>query len=205
MVLTIHLHKGDLPKEAITSNLVAIDTEAMGLKFTRDRICLVQMSFGDGDAHLVQLDREVHEAPVLEGLLTDPETTKIFHYARFDVGLLQYSFELMTAPLFCTKIASKLVRTYTERHGLKDLCRDLLGVELSKQEQTSDWGAEKLTKQQMEYAANDVLYLHRLKEKLEELLERENRLELAQLCFEFLPVRAHLDIMAGEEFDIFKH
>lgn len=204
--MTIHLHQNDLPDDVNLGNLVAIDTEAMGLKPARDRLCLVQLSAGDGISHLVQIQKNFSgEAKNLKKLLTDPTVTKIFHFARFDVAALYNHFRVLTQPIYCTKIASKLVRTYTDRHGLKDLCRELLGVELSKFEQTSDWGVENLRADQLKYAASDVLYLHQLKETLDQRLQREERIQMAAQCFEFLPTRAILDLTAGEEFDIFQH
>lgn len=204
--MTIHLHQNDLPDDVNLGNLVAIDTEAMGLKHARDRLCLVQLSAGDGVSHLVHIQKDfTGEAKNLKKLLTDPAVTKIFHFARFDVAALYQHFRVLTQPIYCTKIASKLIRTYTDRHGLKDLCRELLGVELSKYEQTSDWGADSLRDEQLKYAASDVLYLHQLKQALDQRLEREDRLEMADKCFDFLPTRAILDLTAGEEFDIFQH
>lgn len=203
--MTITLHKGDLPDDVTFSGSVAVDTEAMGLNPHRDPLCVVQLSSGDGNAHLVQLDRKTYKAPNLRKLLTDPEVTKIFHYARFDVAALQNAFGIVTTPLYCTKIASRIARTYTDQHGLKVLCRELLGVDLSKQQQSSDWGAEILSAAQQSYAAADVLHLHQLKEKLEAMLEREGRRDLAHACFDFLPTRAALDLGGWEEIDIFHH
>lgn len=203
--MTITLHKGDLPADVTFSGSVAVDTEAMGLNPHRDPLCVVQLSSGDGNAHLVQLDRKSYDAPNLKKLLTDPGITKIFHYARFDVAALQNAFGIVTTPLYCTKIASKIARTYTDQHGLKGLCRELLGVDLSKQQQSSDWGAEVLSAAQQTYAASDVLHLHQLMDKLEIMLEREGRRELAHACFEFLPTRAALDLGGWEEIDIFHH
>jgi ribonuclease D len=206
----IHLHKHDLPEGLALGPVIAVDTEAMGLDSRRDRLCLVQMSAGDGIVHLVQiippeLGGRGADCPNLKRLLADPATVKLMHFARFDVGLLQHALGIRVAPVRCTKIAAKLVRTYTDRHGLKDLCRDLLGVELSKQQQTSDWGAAELTPEQLAYAASDVLHLHALWAKLEALLIRENRLALAQACFDFLPTRGQLDILGWEAPDIFAH
>lgn len=204
--MSIHLYQNDLPDDLDLGSLVAIDTETMGLDPRRDRLCLVQMSSGDGDAHLVQIERGQTEAPNLCKMLTDPKVTKLFHFARFDVAALENAFGVVTSPIWCTKIASKLVRTYTDRQGLKYLLSELVGVDVSKQQQTSDWGAPDLTDAQLEYAASDVLYLHKLKDALESRLRRENRLGLAQACFDFLPARAHLDLLGwGDENDIFRH
>ncbi len=203
--MTIHLHHGDLPEGLDFGDSVAIDTETMGLDPHRDRLCLVQLSTGDGDCHLVKFQKGRYEAPRLTALLAAPEVTKLFHFARFDVAVLHHYLGVTPAPVYCTKIASKLVRTFTDRHGLKDLCRDLLGVELSKQMQSSDWGAEVLSEAQQEYAASDVLYLHRLAAKLDEMLEREGRTGLAAACFTFLPTRAELDLKGWSEIDIFQH
>ena len=206
----IHLYRGDLPDDLDLGPVVAVDTEAMGLLPNRDRLCLVQISAGDGNAHLVQvapvrLGGRGADAPNLKRLLADPSTLKLMHFARFDVGLLQHSFGIEVAPVRCTKIAAKLVRTFTDRHGLRELCRELLGVEISKQQQTSDWGAADLTPEQLAYAASDVLHLHALWARLEALLIREERLELALDCFEFLPARAKLDILGYDTPDIFAH
>ena len=204
--MAIHLHKNDLPDGLNLGPIVAIDTETMGLNPARDRLCLVQLSSGDGDAHLVQISRGQKSAPNLEAMLTDPETLKLFHFGRFDVAALKAAFGVTTAPVYCTKIASKLIRTFTDRHGLKYLLQELINVDVSKQQQTSDWGAETLTEAQQEYAASDVLYLHQLKTELDQRLAREGRTELAQRCFDFLPTRAILDLMGwGDETDIFKH
>ena len=202
------LHKGDLPDTLDLGAVVAIDSETMGLSIGRDRLCVVQLSGGDGNAHLVQMpppgrDGRLH-APNLERLLTDPTRLKLFHFARFDVAVLQHSLGVTTAPIYCTKIASKLVRTYTDRHGLKDLVRELIGVDLSKQQQSSDWGADALTEEQIAYAASDVLYLHQIKARLDDMLRREGRTALAEACFRFLPTRAALDIQGWPE-DIFEH
>ncbi|HUZ64477.1 MAG TPA: ribonuclease D [Acetobacteraceae bacterium] len=207
---TIHLHRHDLPDGLNLGPVVAIDTETMGLDFRRDRLCLVQISAGDGTAHLVQLlppslGGRGMDCPNLKRLLADPATVKLMHFARFDVGILQLSLGIVVAPVKCTKIAAKLVRTFTDRHGLKDLCRELLGIDLSKQQQTSDWGAPDLSAEQLAYAASDVLHLHALWAKLEALLVRENRLPLAEACFAFLPTRAALDAMGYETPDIFAH
>jgi ribonuclease D len=202
---TIKLHKNDLPANVAFSGAVAVDTETLGLKPRRDRLCLVQLSAGDDTAHLVQLDGRDWSAPRLKALLADPALLKIFHFARFDVGVLAQHLGVVPGPVYCTKIASKLVRTYTDRHGLKDLCAELLGVDLSKQQQSSDWAAEKLTDQQKHYAASDVLHLHALKARLDAMLQREGRMELAQACFRFLPTRAALDLAGFEDDDIFAH
>jgi ribonuclease D len=200
----IHLHRGDLPASVSFGTSVAVDSETLGLKPHRDRLCVVQLSAGDGTAHLVQLSQSGYDAPNLKALLTDPAVLKIFHFARFDVAVLQHYLGVEAQPIYCTKIASKLVRTYTDRHGLKDLTSELIGVELSKQQQSSDWAAADLSQQQQAYAASDVLHLHKLKERLDGMLEREGRRHLAQACFDFLPTRACLDL-AGFEDDIFAH
>ncbi len=206
----IHLHQHDLPENFAPGPLVAVDTETMGLDPRRDRLCLVQLSSGDGTAHLVQIIPDSMggrgaDCPNLKKLLTDPAVTKLFHYARFDIAALYNGLGVVSAPVICTKIASKLVRTYTDRHGLKDLAKDLAGVEISKQQQTSDWGARDLTAEQLAYAASDVLHLHAIWQKLEVLLRRERRLELAQACFGFLPVRAELDLLGYDDPDLFHH
>lgn len=204
--MTIHLHRNDLPSGLDLGPVVAIDTETMGLDPRRDRLCVVQLSSGDGHAHLVQIDRGQRSAPNLERLLTDPAVLKLFHYGRFDIAAMFAAFGVVTAPVWCTKIASRMIRTFTDRHGLKYLLQELVGVDVSKQQQTSDWGAEKLTDAQKDYAASDVLYLHRLKAELETRLQREGRTELAQKCFDFLPTRAQLDLMGWDEpNDIFHH
>ena len=204
--MAIHLYQNDLPDGLDLGPVVAIDTETMGLDPRRDRLCLVQMSSGDGDAHLVQIAPGQTSAPNLERMLTDPAVLKLFHFGRFDIAALQNAFGVTTAPVWCTKIASKMIRTYTDRHGLKYLLQALAGVDISKQQQTSDWGAETLSEAQLEYAASDVLYLHRLKDELEKLLAREGRTALAQACFDFLPTRAQLDLLGwGDENDIFHH
>ena len=200
-----HLHKGDLPANLAWGAAVAIDTETMGLNPARDRLCLVQLSAGDGNSHLVQLSQGNYDCPNLKRLLTDKSVLKIFHFARFDYAVLKRFLDVECAPLYCTKIASRLVRTFTDRHGLKDLCKDLLGVELSKQQQSSDWGAAKLSQEQIAYAASDVLHLHALKARLDDMLAREGRMALAQACFQFLPTRAVLDLMGWPEIDIFSH
>jgi ribonuclease D len=202
---TIHLHKGDLPAGVTFDKSVAVDTETLGLNLQRDRLCLVQLSAGDGSAHLVQFDGSDFSAPRLKALLADPAITKIFHFARFDIAVLEKNLGVATGPLYCTKIASKLVRTYTDRHGLKDLAAELLGVELSKQQQSSDWASRELTQQQLAYAASDVLYLHALKEKLDAMLERDGRRSFAEAAFGFLPVRARLDLAGFADDDIFAH
>lgn len=204
--MKIHLHQHDLPQDVDLGSIVAIDTETMGLVHNRDRLCLVQLSSGNGVCHLVQIiNAAENPAPILTKLLTDKNITKLFHFARFDVAVLYRTFGTLTTNIYCTKIASKLVRTYTDRHGLKELCKELLGVEISKTEQTSDWGAAKLTDDQLKYAAADVLYLHRLKTILDQRLAREGRTKLAQACFEFLPHRAKLDLLTQEDYDIFSH
>ncbi len=202
---TIKLHKGDLPAGLKFPRGVAIDTETLGLNPHRDRLCLVQLSAGDGVAHLVQFDGETYAAPRLKALLKDPKILKIFHFARFDVAVLEKYLGVETAPVYCTKIASKLVRTYTDRHGLKDLCSELLGVELSKQQQSSDWGAKDLSESQLAYAASDVLHLHKLKAKLDDMLVREDRVAFAEAAFTFLASRARLDLAGFGETDIFSH
>ncbi|MGF6859907.1 ribonuclease D [Rhodobacteraceae bacterium MBR-64] len=203
--MTNHLYQTDLPDGLNLGPVVAIDTETMGLNPHRDRLCLVQMSSGDGHAHLVQIAKGQTRAPNLERMLADPAVTKLFHFARFDIAALHNAFGVTCAPVYCTKIASKLIRTFTDRHGLKYLLQDLLGVDISKQQQTSDWGAEVLSEAQLAYAASDVLYLHRLRAELDARLRREGRVELAQACFDFLPVRALLDLTGWPEIDIFAH
>ena len=204
--MAIHLHKNDLPDGLNLGPIVAIDTETMGLNPRRDRLCLVQLSRGDGNAHLVQIARGQKSAPNLEKLLADPAVIKLFHFGRFDIAAMKQAFGVTTSPVWCTKVAAKLVRTFTERHGLKYLLAELVGVDVSKQQQTSDWGAAILTDAQKEYAASDVLYLHRLKSALEAILIREDRLDLAQRCFDFLPTRAELDLLGWDEpNDLFHH
>lgn len=203
--MTIRLHQGDLPAGVAVAPIVAIDTETLGLNHHRDRLCVVQLSIGDGDAELVQIAKGQTQAENLAKLLVDPKVLKLFHFARFDMGILAKTFGVMPAPVYCTKIASKLTRTYTDRHGLKDLARELAGVEISKQQQSSDWGAATLTDAQQAYAASDVLYLHQLKEKLDAMLAREGRTELARACFDFLPTRTRLDLAGWPESDIFSH
>ncbi len=203
--MTNYLHKGDLPDGLAMGPVVAVDSETMGLIPQRDPLCVVQLSAGDGDAHIVQLDRTSYRAPRLKALLADPSVVKLFHFARFDIAAFKYWLGVDTSPVYCTKIASRLSRTYTDRHGLKDVTRELLGIEMSKQQQSSDWGAETLTEAQLEYAASDVLHLHALKEKLSAMLAREGRAELAQACFDFLPARAEIDLAGWPDVDIFAH
>lgn len=199
------LHRGDLPAGLDLGPVVAIDTETMGLVPARDRLCLVQLSAGDGDAHLVQIAAGQASAPNLAALLTDPGTLKLFHFGRFDIAVLRNALGVLAAPVYCTKIASRLVRTYTDRHGLKDLTRELLEIDISKQQQSSDWGADTLSQAQVDYAASDVLYLHRLRDALDIRLAREGRTALAAACFDFLPQRALLDLAGWDEIDIFAH
>ena len=203
--MAIELHEGDLPDTVKFGPAVAVDTETMGLNPHRDRLCLVQMSGGDGNCHIVRLKKGQYEARNLKALLADPAVTKIFHFARFDVAAIKRFLGVVPTPLYCTKIASRLSRTFTDRHGLKDLCKDLLNIELSKEQQTSDWGAAELSQAQLKYAANDVLHLHALRAKLDDLLVREGRRELAEACFRFLPTRAELDLAGWPEEDIFAH
>lgn len=203
--MSITLHKGDLPDGLSFGSSVAVDSETMGLNPHRDPLCLVQLSAGDGTAHLVQLDRATYDAPNLRALMADQSVLKLFHFARFDVAVMQRYLGVVTSPIYCTKIASKLVRTYTDRHGLKDLCRELAGVDLSKQQQSSDWGADTLSEAQKAYAASDVLHLHKLKAVLDDMLAREGRTEYANACFAFLPVRASLDLAGWPDEDIFSH
>ncbi len=204
--MTVTLHANDLPPDAGFGSAVAIDTETMGLNPHRDRLCVIQLSAGDGNAHLVQFEKGRYDAPNLKALLANPDVLKIFHFGRFDIAVLKHYLGVAASPVYCTKIAAKLVRTFTDRHGLKDLCRELLGVELSKHQQTSDWGQAVLTPEQLNYAASDVLHLHALKAKLDVLLAREGRSELAQACFSFLPYRADLDLKGWEgETDVFNH
>ena len=203
--MTIHLHRGDLPDGLDFGSMVAIDTETLGLNPHRDRLCVVQLSAGDGDAHVLQIPKNDISAPNLKALMEDPAVVKLFHFARFDVAVLHKYLGAKVSPVFCTKIASKLTRTYTDRHGLKDLCRELLGVDLSKQQQSSDWAAEQLTPEQQAYAASDVLHLHALHDILQAKLVRENRTALAQAAFDFLPTRAALDLAGWPEIDIFAH
>lgn len=204
--MTIFLHQNDLPADLPFGSSVAIDTETMGLNLVRDRLCLVQLSFGDGNAHLVQFGpHSDYAAPNLKRLLLDQSIEKLFHFARFDLASIEAYMGVTCTPVYCTKTASRLVRTFTDRHSLKELCRELLGVELNKQQQSSDWGAETLSEDQKTYAASDVLYLHKLKEKLDVILAREGRTELARACFDFLPYRAKLDLVGWPEIDIFAH
>ena len=203
--MPINLYRGDLPSGLNLGPVVAIDSETMGLKPQRDRLCLIQLSSGNGNAHLVQFERCNYTAPNLVKLLEDPNITKVFHYARFDVAIIKKYLKVRTTSIYCTKIASKLVRTYTDKHGLKDLCKELLNLDLSKQQQSSDWGAKNLTEEQKTYAASDVLYLHKIKEILDQRLLREEREELAAFCFEFLQTRASLDLIGFENEDIFSH
>ena len=203
--MKIKLHKNDLPDGLNLGPVVAIDTETLGLNPFRDRLCLAQMSSGDGVCHAVQFEQGAYAAPNLKRMLTDPKTLKLFHYARFDVAMFRQFLGVVTAPVYCTKLASKLVRTYTDKHGLKDLVRELLAVDLNKEQQSSDWGAPELTERQLAYAANDVAYLHRLKEVLDGMLAREGRTGLAKACFDFLPTRVELDLKGWAELDIFAH
>lgn len=203
--MSIALHQGDLPSNVKFEGSVAIDTETMGLNPKRDRLCLVQLSSGDGTAHIVQLKQGQYEAPNLKKLLTDPTVTKIFHFARFDMAVIKEYLQIDCVPVYCTKIASRLCRTYTDRHGLKDLCSELLDVKLDKQQQSSNWGSNELSQAQLSYAASDVLYLHKLKTKLDDMLEINGRKELAQSCFDFLKTRGQLDLEGWSDFDIFQH
>jgi ribonuclease D len=202
--LAVHIHEGDLPETVRFGTSVAVDSETMGLRLGRDRLCVVQLSAGDGEAHLVQL-RAPYDAPNLKRLMADPSVLKIFHFGRFDIGMFALHLGVTTSPVYCTKIASRLARTYTDRHGLKDLARELLGLDMSKAQQSSDWGAVDLTPEQQAYAASDVLHLHAIKAKLDVMLAREGRAELAQACFDFLPWRARLDLAGWEDADIFAH
>lgn len=203
--MTVRLHRGDLPDLSRYTGAVAIDTETMGLNPHRDRLCVVQLSPGDGSADVVQIPKGHTDAPNLKALLANPAITKIFHFARFDVAVLYQTFGVMTGPIYCTKIASRLTRTYTDRHGLKDLVREVLNIDLSKQQQSSDWGSDSLTEPQLAYAASDVLHLHGLRERLDAMLVREGRTQLAKACFDFLPTRALLDLQGWDEEDIFAH
>ena len=203
--MTVRLHRGDLPDLTRYKGSVAIDTETMGLHPHRDRLCVVQLSSGDGSADVVQIPQGHADAPHLKALLADPRITKIFHFARFDIAVLYHAFGVMPQPVYCTKIASRLSRTYPDRHGLKDLVREVLNIDMSKQQQSSDWGSQSLSEAQLAYAASDVLHLHALRERLDAMLAREGRLELAQSCFEFLPTRAKLDLQGWEAEDIFAH
>ena len=203
--MTITMHKGDLPKNLDFGESVAVDTETLGLVPERDPLCLIQLSSGDGTAHLLQFDRSKYDAPNLKKVLSNPNCEKIFHFARFDVAVIKHYLGIDCSPIYCTKIASKLARTYTDKHGLKDICKELLDIELSKNEQTSDWSLEELSDEQKNYAASDVLYLHKLKSILEIKLEKVNRKELAQNCFDFISTRAYLDLNGWSEIDIFRH
>jgi ribonuclease D len=203
--LTITLHDGDLPDGLDLGPVVAIDSETMGLRLRRDPLCVVQLSSGDGTAHVVRLSRPRYDAPNLKKLLVDPAVLKLFHFGRFDIAMFALHLGVVTAPIYCTKIASRLARTYTDKHGLKDVCRELLGVEISKTQQSSDWGSAELSPEQLSYAASDVLHLHALRAKLDAMLEREGRAELARACFEFLPTRARLDLAGWEDVDVFAH
>lgn len=203
--MTVYLHEGDLPDGLDLGPVVAVDSETMGLRFRRDPLCVVQLSSGDGDAHVVRLNRPAYDCPNLKRVLTDPDVLKLFHFGRFDIGMFQLHLGVETRPVYCTKIASRLARTYTDRHGLKDVVRECAGVELSKAQQSSDWGSPVLTQAQLDYAASDVLYLHAVRNRLDEMLEREGRTELARKCFEFLPTRSALDLAGWDEQDIFAH
>ena len=205
MSMTNYLHKNDLPADLDLGPVVAIDCETMGLNPHRDRLCVVQMSGGDGNAHMIQIDKGQSEAPNLAAMLENPDILKLFHFGRFDIAAMYNAFGALAAPVYCTKIASKLVRTYTDRHGLKNLLQELLSVDVSKVQQSSDWGAPELTDAQLDYAASDVLYLHRLRDELDRMLAREGRVEMAQACFDFLPARARLDLAGWPEIDIFAH
>ncbi len=203
--MAIHYHEGDLPSDVQFNGSVAVDTETLGLNLHRDMLCVVQMSAGDGDAHVVRMHRSTYDCPNLKKVMSDTRVQKIFHFARFDVAMMKRWLDIDCGPIFCTKIASKLVRTYTDRHGLKDLSRELATVDMSKAQQSSDWGADELSQAQLEYAASDVLHLHALRDRLIMMLEREGRMEMAQVCFDFLPHRAMLDLAGWEETDIFAH
>ena len=203
--MTVTLHEGDLPDDLDLGPEVAIDSETMGLRFRRDPLCVVQLSSGDGNAHVVRLRRPDYDCPNLKRLLADPGVLKIFHFGRFDIGMFQLHLGVETRPVYCTKIGSKLARTYTDRHGLKDVVRELAGVDLSKAQQSSDWGAETLMQSQLDYAASDVLHLHVVKARLDAMLEREGRTELARKCFDFLPTRSALDLAGWDEIDVFAH
>ena len=203
--MTNHVYKGDLPVNLDLGPVVAIDCETMGLNPKRDRLCVVQLSSGDGNAHLVQVSKGQTSAPNLCRMLEDPNVLKLFHFGRFDIAAMFEAFGALTAPVYCTKIASRLIRTYTDRHGLKNLLQELLAIDISKQQQSSDWGAKRLSKAQIEYAASDVLYLHQLRESLNQMLIREGRMEVAQSCFDFLPTRAQLDLAGWPDTDIFAH
>ena len=202
--MTVHFHEGDLPEGLDLGPEVAVDSETLGLRFRRDPLCVVQLSAGDGDAHVVRLNRPAYDCPNLRRLMADPAVLKIFHFGRFDIAMMELHLGVETRPVYCTKIASKLARTYTDRHGLKDVARELAGIDLSKAQQSSDWGAAELSPAQLEYAASDVLHLHVIKARLDEMLAREGRTAIAQACFDFLPVRARLDLMGFED-DVFAH
>lgn len=203
--MTVYLHEGDLPDGLDLGPEVAVDSETMGLRFRRDPLCVVQLSAGNGDAHVVRLNRPEYDCPNLKRLMADPAVLKIFHFGRFDIAMVELHLGVETRPVYCTKIASKLARTYTDRHGLKDVAREMAGIDLSKAQQSSDWGAGELSQAQLDYAASDVLHLHVIKDRLNEMLVREGRMELAQACFDFLPVRARLDLAGWDEMDIFAH
>ena len=203
--MTIDLHQGDLPDGVSLGNLVAIDTETMGLRPGRDRLCLMQLSAGDGNAHIVRFTKDQYDAPNLRAIIADTKITKLFHFARFDIAVIQKNLGVTCSPVYCTKIASKLARTYTDRHGLKDLCKELLDVSISKEQQSSDWGKDSLTEMQLNYAASDVLYLHQIRELLDQILAREDRTALAEACFEFVIDRAKLDLAGWGDIDIFAH
>lgn len=203
--MTTFLHQGDLPDDLDLGPVVAVDSETMGLRFRRDPLCVVQLSSGDGHAHVVRLNRPAYDCPNLKRLMADPDVLKIFHFGRFDIGMIQLHLGVETRPVYCTKIASKLARTYTDRHGLKDVVRELAGVDLSKAQQSSDWGAAELSQAQLDYAASDVLHLHKVRDQLDVMLAREGRVDLAQACFDFLPVRARLDLEGWDEIDVFAH
>ena len=205
MTVALHLYQNDLPDDLDLGPIVAIDCETMGLNPFRDRLCLVQLSSGDGEAHLIKIGQGQTEAPNLVRMIKDENVLKLFHFGRFDIAAIESAFQALAQPVYCTKIASKLVRTFTDRHGLKNLLQELLDVDISKYQQTSDWGAEKLSKAQLEYAACDVLYLHKLRDRLNKMLEREGRTDLAQTCFDFLPTRARLDLAGWSDTDIFAH
>ncbi len=203
--MTVYLHEGDLPDGLDFGASVAVDSETMGLRFRRDPLCVVQLSSGDGNAHVVRLNRPAYDCPNLKALMADRSVLKIFHFGRFDIGMLELHLGVETGPVYCTKIASKLARTYTDRHGLKDVARELAGIDLSKAQQSSDWGATDLSQAQLDYAASDVLHLHVIKDRLDAMLVREGRMELAQACFDFLPTRSRLDLKGWDEMDIFAH
>ncbi len=203
--MAVTLHEGDLPDGLDFGSVVAVDTETMGLKPRRDRLCLAQLSAGDGDAHLVRFVPGIYDAPNLKAMLSDDGVTKLFHFARFDVAMIERYLGVVPQPLYCTKIASKIARTFTDRHGLRDLCRDLLGIDLVKEQQMSDWGADELSERQLAYAASDVLHLHDIRTRLDEMLAREGRAEFAEACFQFVPMRARLDLGGWDDMDIFAH